>query len=103
MSGQLRMASCGSEEPESAFKEAIGIVGGRPTHLFNIARHPDMINHALHLLQVEIAWLQSQIGLIPNHDEAVHEEVSGVDDSMTLTNVHSKTGVHARGCSSRSL
>ncbi|KAI0343714.1 hypothetical protein BDW22DRAFT_1428263 [Trametopsis cervina] len=37
-------------------------------------KHPDMIDHAKHLLVIEKAWLTSQIGLIPDHDDDVMDE-----------------------------
>lgn len=72
---QMRMASHKSREPQSAFREVVGVAGGRLAYLNKIARHPDMVAHARHLLQIEKAWLQSQIGLIPDHDDDVMDEV----------------------------
>ena len=64
----------GSEEFED-FKKLIGTVAGRLSYLTKVAKSPDMLGHAQHLLQVEKAWLTSQIGLIPDHDDDVMDEV----------------------------
>ena len=64
----------GSEEFED-FKKVIGNVGGRLSYLTKVAKSPNMLGHAQHLLQVEKAWLTSQIGLIPDHDDDVMDEV----------------------------
>ena len=34
-----------------------------------------MLSHATNMLKIEKAWLQSQIGLIPDHDDDVMDEV----------------------------
>lgn len=68
---------------------------------------------AEHMLRVEKGWLLSQIGLIPDCDDDVMDEVGGVcvetcasfADGLCLTVccVNSKNGVRARGCSCVSL
>ena len=72
---KMRMSARRSMEPEKDFKEAINIVGGRLAYLTKIAKSPDMLGHARHMLEVEKAWLTSQIGLIPDHDDDVMDEV----------------------------
>ena len=72
---QMRRASHRSNEPEEAYTKVVDIVGGRLAYLNKVARHPDMLGHAQHLLDIEKAWLQSQIGLIPDHDDDVMDEV----------------------------
>lgn len=72
---KMRMSARRSLEPEKVFKEAISIVGGRLAYLTKIAKSPDMLGHARHMLEVEKAWLTSQIGLIPDHDDDVMDEV----------------------------
>jgi hypothetical protein len=75
---QMRVASRRSKEPEQAYREVVDIVGGRLAYLNRVARHTDMLGHARHLLEVEKAWLLSQIGLIPDHDDDVMDEVGGI-------------------------
>ena len=71
----MRQASQKSKEPEETFRDAVNTVGGRLAYLNKVARNPDMVGHAKHLLQIEQAWLQSQIGLIQDHDDDVMDEV----------------------------
>lgn len=47
--------------PES-LSEAVGLVGGRLSYLNKISNATDMVAMAEHLLEVEKAWLLSQIG-----------------------------------------
>ncbi|KAI0827927.1 hypothetical protein BC628DRAFT_1409461 [Trametes gibbosa] len=54
--------------------EVVKTVGGRLTYLGRVCKAPDMLKHAKHLLAVEKAWLQSQIGLIPDCDDDVMDE-----------------------------
>ena len=72
---RMRQASQRSKESEDTYRDAVNIVGGRLAYLNRVARNPDMLPHAQHLLQVEKAWLQSQIGLIQDHDDDVMDEV----------------------------
>ena len=55
--------------------EVLPIAGGRLAYLNRIARAYDMREVARHLLAVEKGWLQSQIGLIPDCDDDVMDEV----------------------------
>ncbi|KIP11242.1 hypothetical protein PHLGIDRAFT_83667 [Phlebiopsis gigantea 11061_1 CR5-6] len=71
---RMRQASQRSKESEDTYRDAVNIVGGRLAYLNKVARNPDMLQHAQHLLQVEKAWLQSQIGLIQDHDDDVMDE-----------------------------
>ncbi|KAI0343706.1 hypothetical protein BDW22DRAFT_1328723 [Trametopsis cervina] len=71
---KLRKSAHRSPEKEDAFRTAISYVGGRLSYLTKVAKHPDMIGHAEHLLAIEKAWLTSQIGLIPDHDDDVMDE-----------------------------
>ncbi|KAJ7928435.1 hypothetical protein B0H13DRAFT_982567 [Mycena leptocephala] len=57
--------------PTSVLREAIGMVGGRLSYLNKVARAKDMVEMAKELLVVEMAWLRSQIGLIPDLDDDV--------------------------------
>lgn len=61
------------EDPQT-FKEAIAIVGGRLSYLSRISKADDMLRNARHMLDVERAWLLSQIGLIPDCDDDVMDE-----------------------------
>lgn len=62
-------------EPPEAFREVISIVGGRLSYLGKTAKAKDMMEQARNMLQVEKAWLLSQIGLIEDHDDDVMDEV----------------------------
>jgi hypothetical protein len=55
--------------------EAISIVGGRLLYLNKISKARDVAEMARHMLSVEKAWLLSQIGLIPDCDDDVMDEV----------------------------
>ena len=57
------------------YRQVVGYAGGRLAYLNKIARQPDMLRYAGELLAIEKAWLQSQIGLIPDHDDDVMDEV----------------------------
>jgi len=56
-------------------KKAVEIVGGRLSYLNKVAKSKDIIGMAKHLLETEKAWLLSQIGLIPDCDDDVMDEV----------------------------
>jgi hypothetical protein len=58
--------------------EAISIVGGRLLYLSKVSKARDMAEMARHMLSVEKAWLLSQIGLIPDCDDDVMDEVCRV-------------------------
>lgn len=55
--------------------EAVSIVGGRLLYLNRVSKARDMAEMAKHMLNVEKAWLLSQIGLIPDCDDDVMDEV----------------------------
>ena len=55
--------------------EAVSIVGGRLLYLNKVSKARDMAEMARHMLSVEKAWLLSQIGLIPDCDDDVMDEV----------------------------
>ncbi|KAF8806546.1 hypothetical protein BYT27DRAFT_7233914 [Phlegmacium glaucopus] len=63
-------ASAAMEE----FKSVVSLVGGRLSYLNKTSKSRDMIWMAKHLLEVEKAWLLSQIGLIPDCDDDVMDE-----------------------------
>lgn len=71
---RMRRNAGRSKEPLETFSEVVGLVGGRLTYLGKVSKAADMIKHAEHMLAVEKAWLLSQIGLIPDHDDDVMDE-----------------------------
>ncbi|KAF8161282.1 hypothetical protein B0H34DRAFT_700244 [Crassisporium funariophilum] len=60
-------------EPDE-MREAVALVGGRLSYLNKVSKSRDMVGMAKHLLEVEKAWLLSQIGLIPDCDDDVMDE-----------------------------
>ncbi|KAF9031203.1 hypothetical protein BDZ89DRAFT_1091397 [Hymenopellis radicata] len=52
----------------------VQLVGGRLSYLNKVARNKDALEMAKHLLDVEKAWLLSQIGLIVDCDDDVMDE-----------------------------
>jgi len=52
----------------------MSLVGGRLSYLNKVSKSRDMLGMAKHLLEVEKAWLLSQIGLIPDCDDDVMDE-----------------------------
>lgn len=60
----------------ATLKEAVGIVGGRLSYLNKVSCAKDPVGYAKSMLEIEKAWLLSQIGLIPDHDDDVMDEVS---------------------------
>ncbi|THH01333.1 hypothetical protein EW026_g1355 [Hermanssonia centrifuga] len=71
---QMRMSANQGTETEEAYREVTATVGGRLSYLAKIAKHPNMLSQAEQMLRVEKAWLLSQIGLIPDHDDDVMDE-----------------------------
>lgn len=55
--------------------EAVSIVGGRLQYLNKVSKARNMGEMARHMLSIEKAWLLSQIGLIPDCDDDVMDEV----------------------------
>lgn len=55
--------------------EAVSTVGGRLLYLNRVSKAQNMLEMAHHMLSVEKAWLLSQIGLIPDCDDDVMDEV----------------------------
>ena len=104
---RMRMNTKHTAEPPEAFRKVISIVGGRLSYLGKAAKAKDMMEQAEHLLTVEKAWLQSQIGLIEDHDDDVMDEVSSNNaESLYIISdmfPDSKNGVHAHGCCCASL
>ncbi|KAI0741154.1 hypothetical protein C8Q76DRAFT_212225 [Earliella scabrosa] len=71
---RMRKTARRSMETPEVLKEVVRLVGGRLTYLGKVAKAPDMIKHAEHMLAVEKAWLLCQIGLIPDCDDDVMDE-----------------------------
>jgi len=59
---QIRHNSGRNTQPE-VLKEAVSLVGGRLSYLNKISKSKDMLGMAGYLLEVEKAWLLSQIGM----------------------------------------
>lgn len=74
-SKRMRMNAQRKREEEEMFEEVVGIVGGRLSYLGKACKAKEMIDTAKHMLQVEKAWLLSQIGLIQDCDDDVMDEV----------------------------
>jgi len=81
---QLRRSAKRPLDTENVFKEAISTVGGRLSYLTKVAKSDNMAEHAQHMLSVEKAWLTSQIGLIPDHDDDVMDEQKWASCSWLL-------------------
>jgi hypothetical protein len=83
-------------------RDALAVVGGRLAYISRVAKARDVAAIARHLLDLEKAWLLSQIGLIPDLDDDVMDEVMlhSCSEYMHGINTHgfSKNGAHARGC-----
>lgn len=60
----------------------ISLVGGRLSYLNRVSRARDMEEMADHMLHVEKGWLLSQIGLIPDCDDDVMDEVCNFSPSF---------------------
>jgi len=56
---------------EAQLNESVSLVGGRLAYLNKIAKSTDMIGMAKHLLEIEKAWLLSQIGQLTQFPYAV--------------------------------
>ncbi|KAK7691757.1 hypothetical protein QCA50_005158 [Cerrena zonata] len=73
-SKRMRMNAQRKREEEDAFQEVVDLVGGRLSYLGKACKSKDMVSTAKHMLQVEKAWLLSQIGLIQDCDDDVMDE-----------------------------
>ena len=70
----MRMNARRPRASPETFEEVVNLVGGRLTYMGKVTKAADMVRHAKHLLDVEKAWLLSQIGLIPDCDDDVMDE-----------------------------
>lgn len=57
------------------FNRALSLTGGRLSFLGKFTKAEDMQAYAEEMVQREKGWLLSQIGLIPDHDDDVMDEV----------------------------
>ena len=64
-------------DPET-LKRVISFVGGRMSYLNKVTHSKDPVWMAEHMKNVEKGWLLSQIGLIPDCDDDVMDEVSNM-------------------------
>ena len=71
----MRMNAQRKREEDGMFEKVVSIVGGRLSYLGKACKSREMIETAQHMLQVEKAWLLSQIGLIQDCDDDVMDEV----------------------------
>lgn len=55
--------------------DAVSIVGGRLSFLSKVSKARDVVEMARHMRSTEKAWLLSVIGLIPDCDDDVMDEV----------------------------
>lgn len=62
-------------DPEGDYVSLVGLLGGRLSYLSQAATRAEMLEHAQVMLHTEQAWLQSVVGLIPDHDDDVMDEV----------------------------
>ena len=76
---------------DEKLRDIVRMTGGRLSFLARVSRAPDMEESAKVIVKHEKAWLQSQIGLIPDHDDDVMDEVRGPHEccAILLTHVRS--------------
>jgi hypothetical protein len=60
---------------EEQLHEAVSIVGGRLSFLSKVSKARDVVEMARHMRSTEKGWLLSVIGLIPDCDDDVMDEV----------------------------
>ena len=71
----MHIAAKRKEATPGELKKVIPILGGRLAYLNKVSRANNMAGMANHMKDVEKAWLLSQIGLIPDCDDDVMDEV----------------------------
>jgi hypothetical protein len=71
----MRISRKKHQPDEDDVEKAVSTVGGRVAYLGKVSRADDVVKGAKELLQWEKAWLLSQIGLIPDCDDDVMDEV----------------------------
>lgn len=106
---RMRMNAIGGLEDSENHRKAISVVGGRLSYLGKVSKAKNMLEQAEHMLAVEKAWLQSQIGLIEDCDDDVMDEVNrelplcSTSFLTQFVNTISKNGVRVLGCCCESL
>lgn len=61
---------------DEVFTKVVDLIGGRMSFINKVSRMNDMQRAAEEMVANEKAWLLSQIGLIPDCDDDVMDEVS---------------------------
>jgi hypothetical protein len=64
-----------AKDDPQALKEVVRLMGGRLSNLAKAARSKDMLAASKELLENEKSWILDLIGLIPDHDDDVMDEV----------------------------
>jgi len=76
------------EELDEKLHDIVRMTGGRLSFLGKVSRAADMEESAKEIVKHEKVWLQSHIGLIPDHDDDVTDHVrESRGCSMLLTHV----------------
>lgn len=72
-------------EPDAVLEDALDLTGGRLSFISRIARSKKNVLHSAHTLLEDVkSWMLSQIGLIPDCDDDVMDEVSSQTFPMEL-------------------
>ncbi|RSH88872.1 hypothetical protein EHS25_002534 [Saitozyma podzolica] len=79
-------------ESEEVMRKCYELVGGRTSYLVRLSKAPDMLEEATRMVETEKAWLQSQIGLIPEHDDDVMDEQKWASCSWLLLRHFARQG-----------
>ncbi|KAF9529699.1 hypothetical protein CPB83DRAFT_247920 [Crepidotus variabilis] len=69
-----KYSATSTPEEQEQLQEAISLVGGRLSYLNKVSKSKNVLKMAEHLMEVEKAWILSQIGLIPDCDDDVMDE-----------------------------
>ena len=69
-------------EDNDTFNRVISRIGGRLSFLGKLAKARDLESYAEEMVQREKGWLGSLIGLIPDHDDDVMDEVCFVSKRL---------------------
>jgi hypothetical protein len=89
-----------------ACKRAVHLTGGRLSYLSKVARAPCMEEATLQMIENEKTWILDHIGLIPDLDDDVMDEVSLQEKNSSMGNNMknvSKNGAAALGFYLKSL
>jgi len=72
---RMRMNRRKSQADQETIDEVVSLVGGRMSFLSKMSRAENLLKSAQEVADWEKAWLLSQIGLIPDCDDDVMDEV----------------------------